>query len=78
VVTSAGVTLVTPIACWKNRLPARLHVGGSHLRLLEALAGPEPLGLAYRTALEHGFAWGAFGDLHLILPGSRRRARRAP
>src|SRR6266511_3764872 len=50
--------------------------GGSHLRLLEAVAGLEPLGLAYRAALEHGFAWGTFGDLHLILPGSRRRARR--
>jgi S-adenosylmethionine:tRNA ribosyltransferase-isomerase len=52
--------------------------GGSHLRLLEAVGGREPLELAYATALEHGFAWGAFGDLHLILPGSRRRARRAP
>src|SRR6266508_1587213 len=50
--------------------------GGSHLRLLEAVAGLEPLGLAYRAALEPGFAWGTFGDLHLILPGSRRRARR--
>jgi S-adenosylmethionine:tRNA ribosyltransferase-isomerase len=52
--------------------------GGSHLRLLEAVAGPEPLALAYRAAIEHGFAWGTFGDLHLILPGTRRRGRRAP
>src|SRR6266702_4385328 len=49
--------------------------GGSHLRLLEAVAGLEPLGLAYRAALEHGFAWGTFGDLHRVLPGARLLAR---
>ncbi len=46
--------------------------GGSHLHVLEAVAGPEPLALAYRTALGHAYAWGAFGDLHLILPERRR------
>jgi len=40
---------------------------GSHLHLLEALAGLEPLECAYRAALERRYAWGAFGDLHLIL-----------
>ncbi len=41
--------------------------GGSHLHLLEALAGPGPLELAYRAALDEAYSWGVFGDLHLIL-----------
>ena len=40
---------------------------GSHLHLLEALAGVEPLEWAYGAALERRYAWGTFGDLHLIL-----------
>ena len=40
----------------------------SHLQLLEAVAGPELLGRAYREALEHGYLWHEFGDVHLILP----------
>jgi S-adenosylmethionine:tRNA ribosyltransferase-isomerase len=43
---------------------------GSHLHLLEALAGLEPLDGAYRAALDRRYAWGAFGDLHLILADS--------
>ena len=45
--------------------------GGSHLHLLEAVAGPGPLELAYRAALDEAYSWGVFGDLHLML----RRAR---
>jgi S-adenosylmethionine:tRNA ribosyltransferase-isomerase len=40
----------------------------SHLQLLEAAAGPELLGHAYREALERGYLWHEFGDVHLILP----------
>jgi S-adenosylmethionine:tRNA ribosyltransferase-isomerase len=40
----------------------------SHLELLEAAAGVELLERSYRTALEHGYLWHEFGDLHLILP----------
>lgn len=40
----------------------------SHLQLLEAVAGPELLELSYRFAIEHGYLWHEFGDLHLILP----------
>ena len=43
---------------------------GSHLHLLEALAGLEPLECAYRAALDRRYAWGPFGDLHLILADS--------
>jgi S-adenosylmethionine:tRNA ribosyltransferase-isomerase len=40
----------------------------SHLELLEAAAGTELLDRSYRAALEHGYRWHEFGDLHLILP----------
>ena len=40
----------------------------SHLALLEAAAGGELLERSYRAALEHGYLWHEFGDLHLVLP----------
>jgi S-adenosylmethionine:tRNA ribosyltransferase-isomerase len=40
----------------------------SHLQLLEAVAGRELLERSYQAALEHGYRWHEFGDLHLILP----------
>jgi S-adenosylmethionine:tRNA ribosyltransferase-isomerase len=40
----------------------------SHLELLEAAAGVELLERSYRAALENGYLWHEFGDLHLILP----------
>ena len=40
----------------------------SHLRLLEAAAGPELLQASYDAALEHGYLWHEFGDAHLVLP----------
>ena len=40
----------------------------SHLRLLEAAAGPELLSRSYAAAEEHGYRFHEFGDSHLILP----------
>jgi S-adenosylmethionine:tRNA ribosyltransferase-isomerase len=40
----------------------------SHLQLLEAVAGPELLDRSYAAALELGYRWHEFGDLHLIAP----------
>lgn len=40
----------------------------THLAMLEALAGREHLALAYQAALDKGYLWHEFGDLHLILP----------
>jgi S-adenosylmethionine:tRNA ribosyltransferase-isomerase len=40
----------------------------SHLRMLAAFAGPELLARCYAVALEHGYLWHEFGDLHLLLP----------
>ena len=44
----------------------------SHLEMLEALAGREHVALAYEAALAGGYLWHEFGDLHLIVPNSRR------
>jgi S-adenosylmethionine:tRNA ribosyltransferase-isomerase len=40
----------------------------SHLQLLGAVAGPRLLCASYRAALDAGYRWHEFGDLHLILP----------
>ena len=39
----------------------------SHLRMLEAFAGPELLSRSYDEALAAGYLWHEFGDSHLIL-----------
>jgi S-adenosylmethionine:tRNA ribosyltransferase-isomerase len=44
----------------------------THLGILEALTGHERVESAYRTALDEGYLWHEFGDLHLILPGGGR------
>jgi S-adenosylmethionine:tRNA ribosyltransferase-isomerase len=40
----------------------------SHLQLLDAVAGRELVARSYRAALERGYLWHEFGDIHLILP----------
>jgi S-adenosylmethionine:tRNA ribosyltransferase-isomerase len=40
----------------------------SHLRLLEAAAGPELLRRSYDAAHARGYRFHEFGDSHLILP----------
>jgi S-adenosylmethionine:tRNA ribosyltransferase-isomerase len=44
----------------------------SHLDMLEALADRTHLECAYAEALDEGYLWHEFGDLHLILPGEAR------
>jgi S-adenosylmethionine:tRNA ribosyltransferase-isomerase len=39
----------------------------SHLAMLEALAGLSHIQAAYQEALQQGYLWHEFGDLHLIL-----------
>src|SRR5688572_6144879 len=41
----------------------------SHLRMLEALAGPEHIERAYREALTERYLWHEFGDVHFITRG---------
>ena len=40
----------------------------SHLRMLAAFAGRDLLGRCYAAAIDHGYLWHEFGDLHLLLP----------
>jgi S-adenosylmethionine:tRNA ribosyltransferase-isomerase len=40
----------------------------THLAMLEAIAGPEALRLAYDAAIAERYHWHEFGDLHLLLP----------
>ena len=42
--------------------------GASHLAMLEAVAGRDLVASSYRAALERGYRWHEFGDLHLLLP----------
>ncbi|MGY1600714.1 S-adenosylmethionine:tRNA ribosyltransferase-isomerase [Geodermatophilus sp. SYSU D00815] len=58
-------------------LPARAVTGlvtglhapeASHLRLLEAVAGPRLVAAAYRAAVAGGYLWHEFGDSMLFLP----------
>lgn len=40
----------------------------THLAILEALVGLDHVKSAYQHALQNGYLWHEFGDLHLILP----------
>jgi len=40
----------------------------SHLAMLEALTGRAHLQFSYAQALQEGYLWHEFGDLHLIVP----------
>ncbi|MGH3665745.1 MAG: S-adenosylmethionine:tRNA ribosyltransferase-isomerase [Egibacteraceae bacterium] len=42
--------------------------GASHLALLQAVAGRDPVARSYTAALDAGYRWHEFGDLHLLLP----------
>jgi S-adenosylmethionine:tRNA ribosyltransferase-isomerase len=42
-------------------------VGASHLLLLEAVAGPDVVAMAYREAVERRYLWHEFGDSALLL-----------
>jgi S-adenosylmethionine:tRNA ribosyltransferase-isomerase len=40
----------------------------SHLDMLEAIAGPALVERSYAAALQAGYLWHEFGDVHLMLP----------
>ena len=40
----------------------------SHLALVETVAGRDLLERSYAAAVENGYRWHEFGDLHLVLP----------
>jgi S-adenosylmethionine:tRNA ribosyltransferase-isomerase len=39
----------------------------THLGMIEALTGRNHLELSYREALQEGYLWHVFGDLHLLM-----------
>lgn len=45
----------------------------THLAMLEALAGPRAVALAYEAALRQGYEWHEFGDAHLLFGRMARR-----
>jgi S-adenosylmethionine:tRNA ribosyltransferase-isomerase len=47
--------------------------GATHLAMLEAISGREPLVTAYNEAWRSGYRWHEFGDSHLLLPYAGRR-----
>jgi S-adenosylmethionine:tRNA ribosyltransferase-isomerase len=73
VAASAGLTshVVTPqsgVRAVDGLLTGLHEPRSSHLRMLAAFAGPSLLGRCYRAAVDAGYLWHEFGDVHLLLP----------
>jgi S-adenosylmethionine:tRNA ribosyltransferase-isomerase len=66
--TSHVVTPETGVRAVDGLLTGLHEPRSSHLRMLAAFAGPELLGRCYRTAIDAGYLWHEFGDVHLLLP----------
>jgi S-adenosylmethionine:tRNA ribosyltransferase-isomerase len=64
-------TVVTPDRCVRSvdgLLTGWHEPEASHLAMLQAIAGQDLLESSYAAALENGYLWHEFGDVHLILP----------
>jgi S-adenosylmethionine:tRNA ribosyltransferase-isomerase len=73
VAASAGWTdhIVTPasgVLAVDGLLTGLHEPRSSHLRMLEAFAGPELLSRCYTAAIGGRYLWHEFGDVHLLLP----------
>ena len=66
--TSHVVTPETGVRAVDGLLTGLHEPRSSHLRMLAAFAGPGLLGRCYQAAIEHGYLWHEFGDVHLLLP----------
>ena len=66
--TSHVVTPETGVRAVDGLLTGLHEPRSSHLRMLAAFAGPELLGHCYQTAIDAGYLWHEFGDVHLLLP----------
>jgi S-adenosylmethionine:tRNA ribosyltransferase-isomerase len=72
IVASAGWTdhVVTPergLRAVDGLLTGLHEPASSHLRMLAAFAGQDLLARCYAAAIERGYRWHEFGDLHLLL-----------
>jgi S-adenosylmethionine:tRNA-ribosyltransferase-isomerase (queuine synthetase) len=66
--TSHVVTPETGVRVVDGLLTGLHEPRSSHLRMLAAFAGTELLGRCYRAAIDAGYLWHEFGDVHLLLP----------
>ena len=66
--TSHVVTPQTGVRAVDGLLTGLHEPRSSHLRMLAAFAGPELLGRCYQAAIDEGYLWHEFGDVHLLLP----------
>jgi S-adenosylmethionine:tRNA ribosyltransferase-isomerase len=62
------VTPETGLAVVDGLLTGLHEPRSSHLRMLTAFAGENLLRRCYAAAVEHGYLWHEFGDVHLLLP----------
>jgi S-adenosylmethionine:tRNA ribosyltransferase-isomerase len=66
--TSHVVTLETGVRAVDGLLTGLHEPRSSHLQMLAAFAGPDLLSRCYQTAIDAGYLWHEFGDVHLLLP----------
>ena len=66
--TSHVVTPETGVRAVDGLLTGLHEPRSSHLRMLAAFAGPSLLSRCYRSAVDAGYLWHEFGDVHLLLP----------
>ena len=65
--TDLVVTPARPVRSVDALLTGFHEPRASHLQMLAALADVAHLEVAYRQALERGYLWHEFGDVHVIL-----------
>jgi S-adenosylmethionine:tRNA ribosyltransferase-isomerase len=66
--TSHVVTPETGVKAVDGLLTGLHEPRSSHLQMLAAFAGPDLLSRCYQTAIDAGYLWHEFGDVHLLLP----------
>jgi len=66
--TSHVVTPETGVRAVDGLLTGLHEPRSSHLLMLAAFAGPDLLSRCYQAAIESGYLWHEFGDVHLLLP----------
>jgi S-adenosylmethionine:tRNA ribosyltransferase-isomerase len=66
--TEHVVTPQTPLLAVDGLLTGLHEPRSTHLWMLGAFAAPDLLSRCYTAAIEHGYLWHEFGDLHLLLP----------
>jgi len=66
--TEVVITPARPVRAIDGLLTGWHEPRASHLAMLEAITGTDLLRASYDAALQAGYHWHEFGDLHLILP----------